>query len=552
MKRIRTQLARSFTVVAVLLSLSNCNEERFFELDRPPQNPWTTLNDFDRAVTGAYGVLFGSRAWVQAWPNYAVPLTSLGDDVAYVNDPQWGYLRNTEQVVDLVERNSWLAYRGLAGVNEALDFVEENDGNPYLEASTSDVENQLNRMVGELHFLRGFIYFMLETTFGQAYVPGGDNATPDITLHTDFVESAEEARDPKIGTTQEVWDLIRADLEMAKELLPEKYDPAVHPAGYQVRANRFAAAALLMRTYFQRGEYDLAAQECDYIIANGGYQLDEEPIDAFNKSGLAEVGNEVIFYLPYSDISLFPPWHLSVLNATWNGQKCVWNETRMSFSAIEQLGWMEAPGKEEDVSFTLAARRDKRFQQLMKVRYPTQWSESLRRTFAGDSLSVSRSDDVKTIDQLIRESLGYDLASDDRISNITTIWPWKYFRGPGEDYTNLPLIRLPEVYLTRAIIRFNAGDPAGAAADLNVVRKRAWDTAVDPAYWDLTAAEVTAEVIHRERLAELFNEADRLNYLRGLKVPIPQGDRGDGSDPYTSEKFIWAIPSGEWQYNNSL
>jgi hypothetical protein len=407
-------------------------------------------------------------------------------------------------------------------------------------------------MVGELHFLRGFVYFMLETTFGQAYVPGGDNTTPDITLHTSFVESAEEARDPKIGTTQEVWDLIRSDLERAKALLPERYDAAVHPAGYQVRANRFAASALLMRTYFQRGEYELATQECDYILGSGNYQLDEEPIDAFNKSGLGEVGSEVIFYLPYSDISLFPPWHLSVLNATWNGQKCVWNETRMSRSAIEQLGWMDAPGEEGTVTFTPAARRDKRFQQLMKARYPTAWGEGLRRTFAGDSLSVTRTDELGRIDQLIRDSLGYDLEFDERLENITTVWPWKYFRGPGEDYTNLPLIRLPEVYLTRAIIRFNVGDATGAAADLNVVRKRAWDTSVDPSYRDLTAAEVTAELIHRERLVELFNEADRLNYLRGLKVPIPQGDRGDGTDPYTSEKFVWAIPPGEWQYNDNF
>lgn len=39
----------------------------------------------------------------------------------------------------------------------------------------------------------------------------------------------------------------------------------------------------------------------------------------------------------------------------------------------------------------------------------------------------------------------------------------------------IPQIRLAEMYLTRALLRFESGNAQGAADDLNAVRRRAWD-----------------------------------------------------------------------------
>lgn len=510
-------------MVVILATATNCSEDEFFELERPPQNPWTTIEDLERAPIGAYGVLFGSRGWVQAWPNYAVIITSLGDDIAWVNDPQWGYLRNTEAGTDLSDRNMYLLYRGISAANVALDFIAENDGNPYLEASEDQIEHTLNRIIGELHFVRAFCYYMLQTTFGHAYVPGGPNSDPDIAIHTSFPTSTDEAVRPHVGTTQEVWDQILADFQKAKSLLPEKYDASLHDQSFEVRANKFAASGMLMRTHFQRGEYDAALQEADYIIDNNGgeYDLSEDPIEAFNKSGEAERGMETIWYLPYSDPSLYPPNHLSVLNATWNGQQCQWNETRMAHATINRLGWMDDP--ENSTSINVAARRDKRFTQLMRVRYP-------------------------------EEQARPDQEVDGRpeVSGITSIWPFKYYRGPLEDYTNVPMLRLAEVFLTRSIIRFMNGNLAGAAEDLNVVRRRAWNEGVGGDYEEITSGDITEDMIHDERVIEMFNEADRVNYLRGLKVDIPNGDRGAGTEPYTSDRFRIRIPESEFLYNDNI
>ena len=514
-----TSLLNGFLFIGLLVILSGCGDG-FFELERPPQNPWTTLEEFERAPIGAYGILFSDREWVQAYPNYAVIITSLGDDVAYVSDDQWGYLRRTEEGTDMTERNIWILYRGIGAVNAALDYVDENDGNPFPEASRSDVENNLNRIIGELHFLRGYCYFLLQTTYGTAYVPGGANSEIDLPIHTKFPTSAEEATNPFMGTTQEMWDQIMSDLRTAKDLLPTAYVAGLHHPSYEVRANRFAAAGMLMRASMQLGDYAAAKTEADYLLDdNGGaYDLSEDPIAAFDKSGYAERGRETIWYLPYSDQTLYPPSHLSVLNATWNGNKCRWNETRMALPTVKRLGWMTSP--ETDTTINAAARRDKRFQQLTRVRYPVSQARPVQET-------------------------------DDRpeLAGLTSIWPFKYYRGPNEDFTNLPLLRLAEVYLTRSVINFRAGNTAAAAADLNTVRRRAWDESVGGPYEEISAAALTEQAINDERLIELFNEADRVNYLRALKVDIPRGERGPGTDPYTSEKFVWTIPDSETLYN---
>lgn len=515
-------MKRLVFLLVVLSFFPACSDD-YFKLDRPAQNPWSTLEEFERAPIGAYGILFSDREWVQAWPNYAVIMTSLGDDVEYVNDDQWGYLRQTEKIPDLSDRNWWLLYRGIGAVNVALDFVKEKDGNPFPEASQSEMTNAVNRIVGELHFLRGFCYYLLQTTFGDPYVPNGANDKINLPLHTSFARSAKEATAPKMGSTREVWDLILEDFKRAKELLPARFDPNLHHPSYKVRANKFAAAGMLMRTYFQRGEYALAQQECDFLIdQNGGeYDLSEDPIQAFNKSGYAERGREVIWYLPYSDQTLYPPSHLSVLNHTWNGKKCRWNETRMGNKTIQRLGWMDNP--QQNTALKVAALRDKRFQQLMIVRYPK-----------SSATPIQESDDRP------------------EVAEKTSIWPAKYYRGPGGDYTNVPLLRLAEVYLTRSIIKFMNGNKAEAADDLNIVRKRAWDVQLGGPYLPISAADITAEMIHDERVVELFNEADRINYLRGLKLNIPEGERGNGTDPYTSKKFIWSIPESETLYNDGF
>ena len=46
-------------------------------------------------------------------------------------------------------------------------------------------------------------------------------------------------------------------------------------------------------------------------------------------------------------------------------------------------------------------------------------------------------------------------------------------------------------------------------------------------------------------------EGDRIDYLRGLKTDVGNGERGEGSVPYTDKSFVWSIPIQEKELNQS-
>lgn len=515
-------MKRISTIILFVILLFNVGCNDYFELERPPQNPWGTIDEFERVPIALYAGLWGGDKWNIPWVNWTLVKSHMGDDVNWVSDDTYGFWRKTKEFNTYTDKNILLLYRPIATANNALEYVENNNGNPYPYESPENIANNFNRIVGEIHFCRAYAYYLLQTTFGHAYVPGGDNSTPDIPMPTTYAKSIDEAKNPKIGTTKEVFDLIVADLQKAKENLPERFEQGVHHSSYQVRATRFAASGMLMRTYFQMGDYQKVIEECNYLIDNNGgdFNLSEEPIEAFNKSSISR-GKEVIFYAPFYDISLPSPQHLSPLNNTWENKLCNWSEAHMAESLIQRIGWMNNPVS--DTAFNIAARRDKRFQQLIAVRYPKNMAKP-----------------------------GQDVDKRKQIENITTLWCNKFYRGSSQMNTNVPLIRLAEVYLTRSVCRFMANDKDGAAADLNVVRKRAWDEKVGGTYPPVTAETITEQMINDERIIEMFNEADRVDYLRGLKRDIPRGERGTGTDPYTSETFVWAIPVRETLYNEGL
>jgi len=83
---------------------------------------------------------------------------------------------------------------------------------------------------------------------------------------------------------------------------------------------------------------------------------------------------------------------------------------------------------------------------------------------------------------------------------------------------------------------------------LNVVRNRA---GLD----NILANELTAEMIHNERIKEMATEnGDRTYYLIGLQLPIGIGDRNPASSspvqpPYS--EYYWQVPVVERNQNQS-
>ena len=120
-----------------------------------------------------------------------------------------------------------------------------------------------NRYLGEVHFVRGLMYFELVRMYGA--VPLLITPTVDLSL-------LEIGRDP----AEAVWQQLIADLEFAEANLPVAY------TGNDLgRATTGAASAYLAKAHLTREEWDLAREKANRVLGLGVYQLLPDYADVF-------------------------------------------------------------------------------------------------------------------------------------------------------------------------------------------------------------------------------------------------------------------------------
>ena len=127
------------------------------------------------------------------------------------------------------------------------------DGVTKSAAITPAVKDQL---IGEAKFFRAYMNFNMVNYFGG------------VPIVTDPLES-NSANLPRAAAT-EVYAHIITDLKDAQNLLPTTY---VGTAALRVRANKWAATALLAKVYLYTKDYANAELESTKIIASGTYTM---------------------------------------------------------------------------------------------------------------------------------------------------------------------------------------------------------------------------------------------------------------------------------------
>ncbi len=519
---------------------TSCEHEEFFELTNPPEFPWLNIGEFERAAVSPYNYAFYSgwgghfamadRVILDGMTDiiYLIPGASANYPVTEI------YFRQTSAPISRANESFSSGYRAIGIVNAALDFYYNNDEDPYPDASEADKENNLKRIIGELHFMRAFAYYY--HTLRHCPAPGDPAFERELLLplRQNFTD-AEAALNPEYVTTRAIYDFILEDINTAISLLPEAFIEGTHHPSYQYgRVNKYAARAMLARVLFRLGEWDQALEQLNIVIDQSGdrYSLDQDPIEAFNRSD-ASKGNEVIWDAIYydedkgsrpADFTLFSFLHYQAINGGHGEffRRSTWHTYSMTHTTAIKIGWMD-----EELNETPEAQRDKRYQQLFH-------------RLEGHRGVLTDNPDVY----------------EQQYTNVTEprIWNDKYYRAPNGQYSNVPVIRLGELLLTRAIIRFRDGDLQGAANDLNRVRNRAWDESVAGISYEaseafITPANITEDAINLERLREMSFEGDRLYYLQALKLPLPAGERSGESEiafPHTG--LYWPIPQSETDF----
>jgi hypothetical protein len=253
-------------IVLAIFPLIYCSCKKFVEVDGPA-NLVSSSNVFnnDATAAGAITALYVKLSIGNYAADLALPeeLTSLSctagvssDELRYYNGANKSvlaaYYQNNLTNLNIGNPDYWaVTYENLFSVNLALEGLSTS------MSLTPKVKNQL---LGEAKFMRAFYYFYLVNLYGD--VP--------LVLTSDYMVNALITK----STKSQVYQQIIIDLKEAQNLLSENYlkgDALTsYPSGAEerVRPTKWAATALMARTYLYLGDWANAEKEATLVLNN--------------------------------------------------------------------------------------------------------------------------------------------------------------------------------------------------------------------------------------------------------------------------------------------
>ncbi|MES2329907.1 MAG: RagB/SusD family nutrient uptake outer membrane protein [Bacteroidota bacterium] len=237
-------------------------------------------SDAVSAIAGIYYSMLNASGNISIGSSGTTLLSGLSSDefLYFVSSPEYNQFYSNSLISNnsLVNTSLWKpAYSYIYQANACIKGLSD---------SKSLSVAARNEFIGEAKFLRAFNYFYLVNLFG------------DVPLLTtiDFKANSIAARTPKA----QVYDQIIADLMEAQNLLASDYS---YSTKEKVRANKWAATALLARVYLYVGKSASADSASSSVIGSSLYSL--SPLTGANNV-FSKNSSEAILQLQIDSIYL--------------------------------------------------------------------------------------------------------------------------------------------------------------------------------------------------------------------------------------------------------
>jgi len=391
------KLHSTFSVILLsLLFIGIIRCRKFVEI-APPNNKLVTTSVFSdagaatAAILGIYSKM-QDRSYSMAMNCGLLSdeLKNNSNDVSLIS-----YYKNSMNIASTPETLWDLAYNYVYQANATIEGLENSKDLP------SRIRNQL---LGEARFIRAYWYFYMTNCYGD--VP--------LVTSTDYTINRQLPR----ARRDTIYQQIISDLLAAEPILNSNFvdqsDTSITVE--RVRPTKWAAAALLARTYLYTGDYANAELKATEIINNSSLFTLEPDL---NRVFLANSSEAI--------------WQMAIPTPTTIN-------TIDGFSFI-----LKGPPRNFGIGNTC-------------------------------TISTQLFNAFESGDQ--RKNNWIDSFTTTTVPIVTYNFPYKYKIYQSKDITEYTMmLRLAEQYLIRAEARAQQSNPTGAIADLNAIRLRAGLTA---------------------------------------------------------------------------
>lgn len=415
-----------------------------------------TTSDLGGLRTGLYAAVKGNSSLTDYYGRQMFVYGDVrGEDVQYnwidgSNRAQFYYYMTYSTPSDFNGNAIWRTPFVVIGrANAVIDYAE---GDKITDAD--DNQATIAQYAAEARVLRAMTLFDLTRIYGRPYTEdqGASLGAPIMTEPVDDAGTNKPAR----STVAECYTQIEQDLNDAIN------SGALQEGKTQGFVNLWTAKALQVRVYMTKGEWGNALSVAKDIIDNSPYQLwtTSEYASAWNKNSSAHE-NEMIFEMKITD------------NTDFNDREGLAYCYADLYADGPAGGYGDVIVTKDFSEMLASDPQDVRNQILLKPAGEPSVYASYGSDFCDHGVFINK------------------LPQPDEATNVA--------------YSNVPLLRLSEVYLSAAEAAFNLGDTQTAASMLNaIITNRTTDASKT-----VTAGDITLDRIYIERRKELVGEGQR-------------------------------------------